>query len=212
VYSGDLPALLSDSPVWGSYARTRGDLGAETFNIVVVCTGNRFRSPLVEHLLRRETAGLPIEIESFGLLDSGPLPVLPELEEHAAAAGVDVSRHRSRRLVAGSLADADLVVGFERRHVARAVVHAGAALDRAFTLPELVGLLEESPAPATAGDVKAGAAAAIARAAEERPADPRRDPIPEIADPLGRPPEEVAEIAREVRELTHRLVLALFER
>jgi len=185
-------------------------LGADTFDIVVICTGNRFRSPLVEHLLRGETAGLPVVIESFGLLDAESLPVLAELEEHAAAAGIDVSRHRSRRLPDASLADTDLVLGFERRHVAHAVVKARAPLARTFTLPELVGLLEQTPAPRRTGDVVAGATAAVAGAAAARPADPRRTPVPEIEDPIGRSPNEVAAIAADIRSLTPRLVAALF--
>jgi protein-tyrosine-phosphatase len=184
-------------------------LGAETFDIVVICTGNRFRSPLVEHLLRRETAGLRVEIESFGLLDAEALPVLAELEEHAAAAGVDVSQHRSRRLVDASLADADLVLGFERRHVAHAVVKGRARLERSFTLPELVGLLEETPAPRKTGDVVVDARAAVAEAAAARP-DPRRAPVAELEDPIGLPANQVAGIAADIRSLTPRLVAALF--
>jgi protein-tyrosine phosphatase len=187
-------------------------LGADTFDIVVICTGNRFRSPLVEHLLRRDTAGLPVEIESFGLLDAEALPILPELEEHAGAAGVDVSRHRSRHLPDASLADADLVLGFERRHVAHAVVKARARLERTFTLPELVVLLEETPAPRGGEDVVADATAAVALAAAARPADPRRAPIPEVEDPIGRSSGEVAAIARDISSLVPRLVATLFSR
>jgi len=187
-------------------------LGADTFDIVVICTGNRFRSPLVEHLLRRETAERPIEIESFGLLDAESLPVLPELEEYAAAAGVDVTDHRSRYLPQGSLAAVDLVLGFERRHVVHAVVKGRARLERTFTLPELVGLLEETPAVPASGDVVADWAAAVAAAAAARPEDPRRARIPEVDDPIGRSAAEVAAIAADLRSLTTRLAAALFPR
>ena len=184
----------------------------DTFRIAFICTGNRFRSPLAEHVLRRETAGLPVHVESFGLLDTDSAPVLPELEEHAAAAGLDVARHRSRRLPRGSLSDADLVIGFERRHVAHAVVHANARLERTFTLPELVGLLEQTPAPPSSGSVIAEATAAVERAAAARPAYPRRAPVPEIEDPLARPPDVVAGIADDVCSLAVRLAAALFAR
>jgi protein-tyrosine phosphatase len=189
--------------------RREAILTADTFRIAVICTGNRFRSPLVEHVLRRETQGLPVEIESFGLLDLRSAPVLPELEEHAAAAGVDVSGHRSRRLPADSLSDADLVVGFERDHVAHAVVRAKSQLERTFTLPELVGLLEEMPAPRGSGNVIADARASVARAAAQR-VDPRRGRVPEIQDPLGQTPAVVADIAADVSALSVRLAAALF--
>jgi low molecular weight protein-tyrosine phosphatase len=185
-------------------------LSSDIFRIAVICTGNRFRSPLAEHVLRRETAGLPVEVESFGLLDNDSAPVLPELEEHAAAAGLDVAEHRSRQLARASLADADLVIGFERRHIARAVVHGSAPLERTFTLPELVELLEQAPAPATRHGLVAEATAAIAAAAASRPSDPRRSTVPEIADPLGRPPQVVADIACAVRSLSVRLATTLF--
>jgi len=185
-------------------------LSSDTFRIAVICTGNRFRSPLAEHLLRRETAGLPVEVESFGLLDTGAEPVLAELEEHAAAAGLDVAAHRSRQLPRGSLGGMDLVIGFERRHLAHAVVQAGAHLERTFTLPELVDLLEQVPAPSGGGGVAANAAAAIEAAAGARPGDPRRTAVPEIADPVGRPPEVVARIAADVTSLSSRLAAALF--
>ena len=60
----------------------------------------------------------------------------------AEAQGIDVAAHRSRLL--DSIAAADLVVGFERIHVAAAVVDGGAQRDRVFTLPELVPLLERA--------------------------------------------------------------------
>src|SRR6266540_260827 len=37
---------------------------ANLFEIVVMCTGNRFRSPIVEYLLRRSVEGLPVHVRS----------------------------------------------------------------------------------------------------------------------------------------------------
>ena len=38
------------------------------FEVVFVCTGNRFRSPLAESLLRAATEGLPVRVRSLGML------------------------------------------------------------------------------------------------------------------------------------------------
>jgi len=156
---------------------------ADRFRIVVVCTGNRFRSPLAEHILRRETESLPVSVRSVGVLDLGGIEALPEALEAAEELGLDLSAHRTSVLAPEPLDGADLVVGFERAHVARAVVAGGAPLERTFTLPELVGLLPPAP-PAGEEDPVARARALVGSVVVGR-IDPRTASVPELADPLG---------------------------
>ncbi len=106
----------------------------------------------------------------------------------------------------------DLVIGFERAHIAHAVIAAKAPLERTFTLPELVQVLERLPAVPGDDDVPAAARATIAAAAAERPSDPRQAKLPEVPDPLGRPRNVAARVADDLRDLTERLVLRLFGR
>ena len=42
----------------------------DVFEVVFICTGNRFRSVLAEHRLRQATSGLPVRVSSFGTLDA----------------------------------------------------------------------------------------------------------------------------------------------
>ena len=86
--------------------------------VVFVCTGNRFRSPMAAALLRQFAPEVPLELSSRGMLDLGSVPVLPEALDEGARLGLDLSGHLTRPLVPGELADTELVVGFERRHVA----------------------------------------------------------------------------------------------
>jgi len=181
---------------------------ADRFRIVVVCTGNRFRSPLAEHILRRETVGLPVSVRSVGVLDLGGIEALPEALEAAEELGLDLSAHRTCVLAPEPLEGADLVVGFERAHVARAVVAGGAPLERTFTLPELVGMLPPE-APAGEKDPVARARALVASVAVGR-IDPRTASVPELADPLGHSPSFFRRTAEQVDELTRRLVTQLF--
>src|SRR5947209_10264764 len=58
------------------------------FQLVVVCTGNRVRSPAAEGFLRVLTDGLPVRLSSAGLLDLGPVPALPETLQTAAELGL----------------------------------------------------------------------------------------------------------------------------
>jgi protein-tyrosine phosphatase len=169
-----------------------------TFVLVFVCTANRGRSPVAEAVASR-LAPPGVDITSRGVDAVTGLPVLPSVLAAAAAREIDVAAHRSAPL--GSVRGADLVVGFERRHVATAVVDGGALRDKVFTLPELVRLLgragEEHDAVARI------AAAAEARAGRNAAAD-------EVLDPVGRSQADVDKIVTEVETLTRRLVPALF--
>jgi protein-tyrosine phosphatase len=184
-------------------------LSGASFEVVFVCTGNRFRSPLAEALFRRATTGFPVSVSSRGTLDLGPAPPLPEAAHEARRLGVDLSEHRARPVVASALSDVDLVVGFERMHVLTAVVDANAAGERTFTLPEVVGLLGDRDVPAMSDSV-VRARHAVTRAAAARSADPMLLSIPELADPLGGPPELFRRTADELVVLTNRLVAGLF--
>jgi protein-tyrosine phosphatase len=177
------------------------------FELVVVCTGNRVRSPVAEGFLRVLLAGLPVHISSAGVLDLGPVPALPETIETAAALGLDLSAHRAGCVVGRDLSGADLVVGFEQRHVATAVVDAQAPRERSFTLVEIVDLLERV-LPATAEEPAERACQAVARADALRQG--RQDPVPEIPDPLGGSVEVYRTTISRVRDLSERLAVRLF--
>jgi protein-tyrosine phosphatase len=186
---------------------TNGATSSTPFRIVVVCTGNRFRSPLLEAFLGRETRGLPVEVSSCGTLDLGPVPALPAAVEGAAKLGLDISRHRSRALATGGLADADLVLGFEREHIAHAVVDGGAARDRTFTALELVELLEAAPDPGGTSVERARQAVKLA-AGYRRPRAGR--PLPELPDPLNENARRQRNAIKRVHEISLALVEGLF--
>jgi protein-tyrosine phosphatase len=180
----------------------------DTFSIAFICTGNRFRSVLAEAFVRRLTLGLPVTTESFGTLELRSSPALPEAVELARSYGLDVSRHATRCVTGASLAEADLVLGFDASHVREAVVKARAALERSFTMRELVRLLDSVSLPGPANVVeRARTAVELAAAAREGHAPGLSD---DLADPLGSPWKVFGETAAEIRELSVRLVAALF--
>lgn len=180
-----------------------------TYSIVFICSGNRFRSPLATAFVRQLTRGLPVEVESFGTLDLGAAPVLAEAREIARRYGIDLSGHRTRCLVARSAARADLVLGFEDEHVRRAVVDAGAPLERSFTLPEIVSLLDGLQLPQTDDPVARARQAVEEVVARRHPASAswRSE---SIRDPFGRGPREYTEAAARIRDLSVALVWSLF--
>jgi protein-tyrosine-phosphatase len=177
-----------------------------SFDIVFICTGNRFRSAIAEGLMRRLTKGIAVQTTSAGTLDLGPVGALPEALELAPSLDLDLTEHRARCVGNVDLSEADLVLGFEYHHLAAAVTDGGARLERTFTVTELVTLLEEDGGAADGGDPVSSARRAVQRAHEARPGGRQ----PELADPVGGSTEVFHRTAVEVRALTERLAELLF--
>jgi protein-tyrosine phosphatase len=203
-------------PVWAlasfrRYAGARAFPRArmDQFSIVFVCSGNRFRSPLAEALVRRLTFGLPVVVQSFGTLPLGAAPALAEARRLGLSLGIDLSEHRARLLGVESIEDADLVIGFDQDHVRRGVIDGNASTQRSFAFRQLVALLEEAAEPET-DDVVHRARQAVEHAALRRDATIEAWEIGAIADPLGRSWRVYRETAAEIRHLSLKLVDALF--
>lgn len=181
------------------------------FRAAFVCTGNRFRSPLAAALFRREAEqlGVSVDVQSYGLVELDGSPVLGEALELGDGFGVELASHRSRALRSGALVDADLVVGFERVHVAAAVVDAGAQREVTYTLPELVSLLAEVR-QRPSGPAAAGARALVLAASSQRAEAESFTDVPELADPFGQPYRRQEELAVRVADLTQALARRLF--
>ncbi len=177
-------------------------------NVVFLCTGNRFRSPLAAAVFRATAGTAAVGVESFGTLELGRVPALPEAVAAARLAGLDLGGHRARAVTAGALAKADLVLGFERDHVVTAVIDGGAARESAFTLPELADLLARLE-PSGEG---IGPEGVVARAHALRHEESRDWRPPEIPDPLGLDAEAQHAIAARVEELAATVARALFPR
>jgi len=79
--------------------------------ILIVCAANRFRSPLAEHLLRRDWAAHHVEVASAGIQAVSGQPPHPLALELAADRGLpELQMHRSRRLTPSMIRAFDLVL------------------------------------------------------------------------------------------------------
>jgi protein-tyrosine-phosphatase len=181
----------------------------DTFSLAFICTGNRFRSALAEAFVHRLTLGLPVTTHSFGTLELGDVPPLPEAIEIARSCGIDLTNHRARCVSGASLAGADLILGFDGSHVQEAVVNAAAPRDRSFTIKHFVRLLE-SATPALDRDPVKRARDAVAQASEARLAEPDRGAEDALRDPLGGSWNVYRDTAVEVQDLSVQLVAVLF--
>jgi protein-tyrosine phosphatase len=186
----------------------QGDTGRR-FRVVLICTGNRCRSPLAEALLKNYGAGLPLEVTSAGLLELGGMPAPPESIEVAQSLGVDLSEHRTRPMAGLDLSEADLVLGFEWGHVAAAVVEGRAPYERVFTLRQFLRLTDGLNGRTSADRVK-NAKRLVAQAHGRRGSVPGFDRADNIDDPFGGPRDGFVDTARAEDELCRALVERLF--
>ncbi len=164
---------------------------------------------MAEGLLRERLgrAGVDAHVHSAGLVTEDR-----RASDHGVTAmsrrGIDISAHRSRRLAAGLITSADLIVGMELQHVREVAVLDRAAFDRAFTLPELARTAERLGPRRSDETVESW----IRRASEgRRPSDMLGTrPDDEVADPIGRSAREYEATARQLEALVDTVVAHLF--
>ena len=181
--------------------------------ILVICTGNICRSPIAEGLLRdalqRRFGETAPRVSSAGTSGLEGRRAMPESVEAAAELGTDISGHIARRVTDAMIDGSDLLLCMASEH--RDKLASGSDRDdRAFTLKELVRLLETLPAPASMAPAESlGERIAEANQARRRGAVPAsRDD--DVADPLGQPLEAYRSIAWELETWIERLVNGLF--
>jgi protein-tyrosine-phosphatase len=101
--------------------------------VLFVCSGNTCRSPLAEALTRQAASrrNVKLSVSSAGTSATEGSPASPPSVRAAARRGADLSAHRSRRLDAGALDDADLVFVMTPEHLRVLRVEHGRELNAA---------------------------------------------------------------------------------
>ena len=160
-------------------------------------------------MLRQRLFDLDVEarVRSAGLLEAGQ-PAHTHSVETLAEQGLDIARHRSRRLTAPIVGSADLVLGMARQHVREAVVMDPTAFPRIFTLKELVRR-GELIGPRGAGETEAEwlARAHAGRTTADLMGDSDTDDVP---DPIGLPRTAYHRMVEELDTQLDRLVALLW--
>ncbi|GHE08169.1 arsenate-mycothiol transferase ArsC [Streptomyces alanosinicus] len=85
------------------------------FEVLFVCTGNRHRSPVAERLLAAALPEPDFHVRSAGT-EARPAPLDAVTRAIIAELGAEAGDFTARRLRAGHVERADLVLGLERCH------------------------------------------------------------------------------------------------
>lgn len=181
------------------------------FTVLVVCTANRYRSPIAEHLLRAAAArrGLDWTIRSAG---TNAVPgrrmddaVLHLLREH----DVPVADWHSRRVDPELLARADLILTAQQQHRRIVVGLEPPAVTRTFSLKQFARLSAAIEPDGTSEPVRTGAEL-LRRATRARAG---LQPVPteaeDLADPVGRPARILRRCLGEVESAVDQIMSAV---
>ncbi|HZP90080.1 MAG TPA: hypothetical protein VFC04_03690 [Actinomycetota bacterium] len=184
-------------------------------SILLVCTGNICRSPMAEGYLRTILAHRfghrAPSVASAGTIARESAPVLEATAHAASELGVDVSAHRARRLRRGDVEAADVVLGMASEHRDAVLELCASASARAFTLKELVCLLERlPPAPGFVEDPREVLRVRVAEADRLRRNGYEPLESGDVADPMGLGLEAFRAVAAEIDVWCSRLVDGLF--
>lgn len=163
--------------------------------VLAVCSYNRARSVMTELLLQRSLtdAGVRAHVRGVGFA-AGGRPPLPETIRALRALGIDATGVISERVDLDVLQSAHIVLAAERVHVKRLVEDDRSMLRKVFTLPEFAQL-------AAAAGPRAGRSIDewLAMVGEGRThASFLASKVPEIADPVGQPPDAFRSAALEI--------------
>ncbi len=119
--------------------------------ILVVCTANICRSPMVAALLRArlQAAGLAdaVEVASAGVYALGGEPADPIMERLLATTGVSVGPHRAQGIAVPALREADLILVAEERHRQAIFHHDPRSLHKVLLITELNRSYGDLPDP-----------------------------------------------------------------
>jgi protein-tyrosine phosphatase len=178
--------------------------------VLVVCTGNVCRSPLIERALSH-AVGARIEVESAGTAALVGLPMDDRAAAQLRAWRMDPAGFVARQMVPAMVAQADLVLTATRAHRGAVASLHPPALGYTFTLSDFSDLVSAASPPGPLAPWEdSGLPALVRRAAAQRGMSrPRPAAEADLADPYGRSDATFRQFARQVSRILPPVIYAL---
>lgn len=193
-------------------------MSTDGIKILMVCTGNICRSPMMERLMRdalhRRDVGKWCEVVSAGTWAQAGGPMQPFAASTLGEREVDATGFVATSVSENLLTSADLVLTATREHRSAVVGLVPSAVRRSFTLLELARVAVAAPPPPELEDLaQAGTPQAervrqaIAWAAQMRGTLPRpAEGADDLEDPLGAPHDVYRERADTITAAVEQIV------
>lgn len=181
------------------------------FTILIVCTANICRSPMMERLLRRALEGANNNqpkyiVESAGVRGWDGAPMDQMAAEQLRRLGGDPEGFAARSLQDAHVEAADLVLTATQQHRAAVLSAVPRALRRTFTLLELAHLVTAVPTVREA----VGQPQELVRQAAAARGAATLDGYG-VGDPYGQPEDVHAAAAQQIHEAVRAIALALWD-
>lgn len=176
-------------------------------DVVVVCTANVARSPLVERLLRSEfdaLAPFSFTVRSCGTRAVAGRPMADGTRHILRSRGIRSDGFASRQLSAETLRTADLVLTAEVRHAEQVVDVSPGLLKKTFTVLELARIAAQNPIEAVDAREFIRRASALRFVA----ADADRATL-DLTDPVGHDPSAFVDLERQLGDAAGTIARAL---
>ncbi|MDE6432273.1 MAG: ribose 5-phosphate isomerase B [Opitutales bacterium] len=120
-------------------------------NILIVCTGNICRSPLIAAILDHEIikSGLPgsYKVSSAGTFAEIGEPANTHALEAAKSLGLNISNHRAQQLTKGIIAATDLILCATEEHKEYILTRFSNAYGKCFTIADCISAKEDISDP-----------------------------------------------------------------
>lgn len=161
-------------------------MGDHPAQVLVVCTGNICRSPLIERLLQASLDVGSVRVRSAGTHAMVGDTMTAQTAAEVARLGAVADGHVARQLTAAMVAEADLVLTATLAHRAAVATLVPRATRHTFTLRELGRLLEQVDPGQLPHDPAERVRALPAVAAGNRGRGPApADGADDVSDPIG---------------------------
>ena len=158
-----------------------------SFGVLFVCTANHCRSPIAEHLLRRELASRDLDwsVASAGTRAEEDRPMHPSAVRVLARRGIEVGDWSAHRVDSETVLRADLVLTAGEEHRAAVARLAPSAMARTFTLLQFAHLTGALPMAEGLTQQEFGPALLDHAVRMRGSAQPLARDLREIPDPMG---------------------------
>jgi protein-tyrosine phosphatase len=111
-------------------------------NVLYVCTGNVFRSPVAAEMTKQLLGDANVKVESAGMLEYKGAPLPKDVMELTKRHGINISAHQPKQVNAKLVEAADLILVFDKKQVGELTEKYPHARKKTYTIKNYAGIYD----------------------------------------------------------------------